>query len=126
MERQYSVMLSGEPCGKVTVSRQGLYYKIRCRCQLPEEDIFRLQAARGSRRENLGVLVPTEDRFGLDTRIPVKQLGEGDLAFTVTAKRQPVQGSFVPIRDEEPFGYISRLKKSFLEIKNGQVGIIIN
>ena len=126
MEYQYSVTLNGNPCGKVTVSRQGLYYRIRCRCILPPEDIFRLQAACGSRRENLGVLVPVEDRFGLDTRIPVKQLGEGELAFTVISKRQPVRGNFVPIRDEEPFAYISRLKESFLEIKNGQVGIIIN
>lgn len=126
MECQFSVTRNGNPCGKVTVSRQGLYYKIRCRCILPSEDIFRLQAACGIRRENLGVLVPVQDRFGLDTRIPVKQLGEGELAFTVISKRQPVQGNFVPILDEEPFAYISRLKKSFLEIKNGQVGIRVS
>ena len=126
MECQYSVTRNGNPCGKVTVSRQGLYYRIRCRCILPPEDIFRLQAACGIRRENLGVLVPVEDRFGLDTRIPVKQLGEGDLTFTVTAKRQPVQGRFVPIVDEEPFAYISRLKGAFLEIKNEQVGIRVS
>ena len=123
MECQYSVTRNGQHCGKVTVSRQGLYYRIRCRCTLPSEDVYRLQAACGNRRENLGVLVPVEDRFGLDTRIPVKQLGEGDLAFTVSSKRQPVQGQFVPILDEEPFAYISRLKKSYLEIKEGQVGI---
>ena len=123
MEYQYSVTRNGNPCGKVTVSRQGLYYRIHCRCLLPAEDIFRLQAASGSRRENLGVLVPVEDRFGLDTRIPVKQLGEGELDFSVHSKRQPVQSHFVPIRDEEPFAYISRLKKSFLEIKEGQPGI---
>ena len=125
MERHYSVSWNGQHCGKVTVSRQGLYYRIHCRCLLPAEDIYRLQAACGIRRENLGVLVPTEDKFGLDTRIPVKQLGDGELVFTVTSKRQPVQGRFVPIVDEEPFAYISRLKGSFLEIKNEQMGIII-
>ena len=126
MERQYSVTLNGKHCGKVTVSRQGLYYRICCRCLLPSEDIFRLQAASGSRRENLGVLVPTEDRFGLDTRIPVKQLGEGEPVFSVTSKRESMQGRFVPILDEEPFAYISRLKGSFLEIKEGQVGIRVS
>lgn len=126
MERHYSVSLKGRHCGKVTVFRQGLYYRIHCRCMLPAEDIYRLQAACGTRMENLGVLVPMEDMFGLDTRIPVKQLGEGELVFTVTAKRQPIQGRFVPIVDEEPFAYISRLKGSFLQIKDGQLGIQVS
>ena len=126
MERQYSVSLNGQHCGKVTVSRQGLYYRIHCRCLLPAEDIYRLQLVCGIKEENLGVLVPMEDRFGLDTRIPVKQLGEGNLVFSVTAKRQPVQGRFVPIVDEEPFAYISRLKESFLQIKEGQLGILVS
>lgn len=126
MEHQYSVAMGGNHCGKVTVSRQGLYYRIQCRCLLPSEDIWRLQVACGTRRENLGVLVPMEDRFGLDTKMPVKQLGEGDLVFTVISKRQPVQGRFVPILDEEPFAYISRLKASFLEIRQGQAGIRVS
>lgn len=126
MEQQYSVSLNGKPCGKVTVTRQGLYYRIRCRCLLPDNDIFRLQAACGMTKENLGVLVPTEDRFGLTTRIPVKQLREGELTFSVIPKREPVSGHFVPILAEEPFAYISRLKKSYLQIKEGQVGIRVS
>ncbi len=125
MERQYSVLLKGQHCGKATVDRRGLYYQIRCRCILPSEDIFRLQVACEDLRENLGVLVPKEDRFGLDTRIPVKQLGEGDLSFSVQPKQEPFRGLFVPITDEEPFAYISRLKESFLIRKNGQAGIQI-
>ena len=125
MERQYSVTREGQHCGKVTVTRRGLYYQIRCRCILPGEDIFRLRASCGDRQENLGVLVPTEDRFGLDTRLPIKQLGEGELTFTVHCKRQPPAGRFVPIQEEEPFAYIARLKESFLEIQNGRMGIRI-
>lgn len=126
MERQYSASLNGLHCGKVTVTRQGLYYRIHCRCLLPSEDIFRLQAACGTHCENLGVLVPTEDRFGLDTKIPVKLLGEGELAFSVIPKRAPITGHFVPIIDEEPFAYIARLKESFLQIKEGQLGIQVS
>jgi len=125
LEFQYSVTLNGQHCGKVTVDRRGLYYHVRCRCILPTEDIFRLQVTCGKVSRSLGVLAPTEDRFGLDTKIPVKQLGEGEPAFLVISKRQPVAGHFVPIVDEEPFAYISRLKESFLEIRNGQMGIII-
>ena len=125
MERQYSVGRNGQHCGKATVIRQGLYYQIHCTCMLPKEDIFRLQVQCGNKKENLGVLVPTADRFGLDTRIAAKQLGEGELTFSVISKREPAASQFVPIRAEEPFAYIARLKESFLEIRNGQMGIII-
>ena len=123
MEQQYSVFHSGKHCGKVTVFRRGLYYQIHCRCILPNTDIFRLQVQCGNKKENLGVLVPTADRFGLDTRIAAKQLGEGELTFSVVSKREPAASQFVPILAEEPFAYIARLKESFLEIRNGQPGI---
>lgn len=125
MEGQYPVLLNGQPCGKVTVNRQGLYYRIRCRCQIPSQDICRLQAVSGTRRENLGVLVPAEDGFGLDTRIPVKRLGEGEPAFSLSTGQETTDSRFVPILDEEPFAYIARLKESFLEFENGQMGIRI-
>ena len=35
----------------------------------------------GSREENLGIVVPMDGGFGLDTRIPVKRLGEGEMEF---------------------------------------------
>ena len=123
MDRQYSVSRNGQHCGKVTVTCRGLYYQIHCRCILPPEDIFRLQVQCSGKTENLGVLVPGEDGFGLDTRIPVKRLGEGALTFSVRSKREPDAGRFVPIAEEEPFAYIARLKESFLEIRNGQMGI---
>ena len=125
MERQYSVMLNGQHTGKVCVTRRGLYYHFSCRCRLPREDICRLMVSCGTVRESLGVLVPADGEFGLETRIPVKQIGEGELCFTVTGKQEPAKGRFVPIRADEPFAYISRLKESFLIRKEGQPGIRI-
>ncbi len=123
MERKYSIMIGQQHAGKVLVCRQGLYYRFSCRCSLSGDIIYRLMVTCGSVRENLGILVPKEGGFGLDTKIPVKRIGEGELSFLLVPKQEEHSGTFVPISPEEPFAYISRLKESFFLLQNGQPGI---
>lgn len=125
MERSFSVAVGGTQAGKVTVRRQGLYYLFSCRCNISGDILYRLVVSCGSIRENLGILVPEEGGFVLNTKIPVKRIGEGDMSFTLVAKQDDSRKSFVPIKPEEPFAYISRLKESFLIRQNGQTGIQI-
>ncbi len=125
LEGQYSVELNSRSIGKVQIKRCGLYYRIRCRCTLPAEQICRLTVHCGNTHKNLGILVPMEDGFGLDRKVPVKEIGEGKPSFTVTMKQKPAAVTFIPICDEEPFAYISRLKESFLIRKDGHCGIDI-
>lgn len=124
MDQQYEVTIGGKQAGKVSVRRQGLYYCFSCRCCLAGDIIYRLVVSSGSARENLGILVPDKGGFVLETRLPVKRIGEGPLSFRLVPKREE-QVSFLPIRPEEPFAYLSRLKQSFLVISNGEPGICI-
>lgn len=103
--------------------RQGLYYRFVCCCQLTGDVICRLQVICGDKTENLGVVIPVDGGFGLDTRIPVKRLGEGEMRFQLKPKHDVAQGSFVPIYPEEPFAYIERLKEGFLDRQGGRVGV---
>lgn len=123
MERNYGVYFGKEMAGKVQVQREGLYYRFTCRCQLSGDVVCRLYVTCGDKQENLGVVVPMDDGFGLDTRIPVKRLGEGEMAFTLIPKHESPEGVFVPVYPEEPFSYIERLKKAFLIRKEGRVGV---
>ena len=125
MEQQYTVTGKGQVTGKVCVTRLGLYYHFQCRCRLPSEDIYRLMVTCGAARENLGVLIPSGGEFILNTKLPVKQLGAGEMSFSIIPKQDQITGTFVPIRAEEPFAYISSLKKSFLVLKDGQTGIML-
>ena len=108
------------------VTRQGLYYRFVCRCKLTGEVVCRLYISCGGQQENLGVVVPSGDGFGLDTRLPVKRFREGEPSFSLIPKHEMVSGQFVPIVPEEPFAYIERLKTSFLVRKYGQLGIEID
>ncbi len=126
MEGNYAVRLGTDRIGKVNVQRKGLYYQFACRCRLSGTGVFRLRISCGGKQEDLGILVPIEDGFGLDTKIPAKRLGEGEPEFTLIPKHEMRQGKFIPIYPEEPFAYISKLKQAFLIRKNGQMGIQIS
>lgn len=126
MEENYVVSLGGKQVGRAQVTRQGLYYRVVCRCSLSGEVMYRLECACGSRSTSLGILIPCESGFGLETCFPVNRVGEGTLTFTLQPKHDPLEGrTFVPISPEEPFAYLARLKDAFLEVQDGEKGASI-
>lgn len=125
MEGNYPILMGGQEIGRAKVTRQGLYYRFDCRCYLSGDIMCRLTATCGTATHNLGIFVPESGAFVLRTKIPAKQLGEGELQFSVRPNHEPMGGRFVPISPEEPFGYLSRLQDAFLEIRDGVPGLII-
>lgn len=122
----YGVFFGDKSVGKAQVTQQGLYYHVVCRCSLSGEVMYRLEVSCGGKRENLGILVPWENGFGLDTRFPISRVGRGELSFRLLPRHDSLEGRmFVPITPEEPFAYLSRLKDSFLEIREGERGASI-
>ena len=125
MEGNYGVYLGEKLCGKVQVLRQGLYYRFICRCQLSGDVVCRLKVCSGDGEENLGVLIPMDGGFGLNTQVPAKRFSGQPVRFRIVARQESPKGTFVPIYPEEPFAYIERLKDAFLQIQNGQVGVLL-
>ena len=122
---EYELCLGKDPVGKVQVLRQGLYYRFICRCKLTGEVVYRLTVRCGETTENLGVMVGTGDGFGLDKKVPVSRLGEGEMSFLLLPKSDRLNGTFVPIHPDEPFAYITRLQDAFFARQGGQAGIVI-
>lgn len=125
MEGYYELKFGGQTVGKVQVAREGLYYRFRCRCRLPGDGVCRVLVRCGEAQESLGILTPTGDGFGLETRLAAKKLGEGSPAFLVVPNRKKLEGKFVPIKPEEPFSYIARLKDAYLAYHDGQPCAVI-
>ena len=107
------------------VRKEGLYYRFCCRCTLTGEVVCRLAVICEGEPVHLGILVPVGESFGLDTSLPVKRIGEIEPEFQVLPGRVVTNGRFVPIKPEEPFAYIARLKDAFLAYQNGQAGVIL-
>ena len=125
MEGTYPVKFGQVLVGKVQVQRQGLYLRFICRCKITGDVVCRLTVSCGGSRESLGVVVPVEDGFGLDTKIPAKRLSAGEMEFVLVPKHESAAGTFVPISPEEPFAYIRRLQNAYFERRYGQAGIVI-
>lgn len=121
----YDIYLGNEVVGTAEVERQGLYYRFSCRCRFSGSTIYRIFVSCHGHRENLGIPVPIGGVFGLDTRVAVKHLGEGEFRFQALPKHTSAPSQFIPIYPEEPFAYIARLQNAFLEIRNGQPGVIL-
>jgi len=125
MEGSYGVQFGNEIVGKVQVITQGLYCRFICRCRHSAQGIYRLILSSEDAQVNLGVLVPEGDGYALEKSVPRKHLGEGEPRFYLAPSHSELQGFFVPISPEEPFGYIARLKDAFLSRQNGQLGAFI-
>lgn len=121
----YEIKQGGQTVGQAEVTRQGLYYRIICRCSLSGAVICKVVAVWKDRREDLGVLVPDGTKFVLSFRMPVKRAGEGQPEFQLLPKHVSMDDNFVPVRAEEPFAYLSRLENAYLAASHGQVGLII-
>ena len=125
MEGTYDILLGGEKAGQAQVQIQGLYCRFSCRCHLSGEVMYRISVTCGDRTEDLGILVPRDGSFVLDTRIPLKKLGKGTPVFRAVPRHAPLAGRFIPLSPEEPFSYLSKLENARLTHKNGQTGILI-
>lgn len=121
----FAIQLAGETIGQAQVTRQGLFYHIRCRCSLDRNQIYRIVVNCNDKQEDLGVCVPTEDSFGLSTYIPVKRLGEGRMQFSVIPNHSSESDLFYPICSEEPFAYITCLQDAILVKKGGKIGAVV-
>lgn len=121
---EYAIYCGETEIGKAQVVRRGLYYEIRCTCNLPDAGIHRLTVSCGDRQADLGILVPVGNCFGLHTQIPIRTIGEGPLRFELAGKSREVR-TFIPINPEEPFPELGKLKNAVLEIRDGMIGASI-
>lgn len=125
MEGYYDVLFGDKPVGRVQVTKQGLYYRFSCRCRMAGEVVSRLTVCWQDKQESLGVLVPVDNGFGLDTKVAAKKCGMGKPEFRIYPHKSELREKFIPISPEEPFAYIQRLKDAFFERRYGQPGIVL-
>ena len=124
MENEYTIHADNTAVGMAMVRRQGLYCHIRCRCKPPGNAVHRLYAVVGGKRTDLGICVPVDGAFGLDTKIPIKRIGEGVPSFYIAPNRPNHMEQFIPVCEQMPFPCIGKLRSASLEHREGQMGLV--
>ena len=105
MSETYEITYDAASVGTAQVKKQGLYLLLSCRCSLPDEGLYRIHACYGCDRMDLGICVPMGEVFGMDKKIPLKQIPEGTPSFFLLPKdwkpEEPVEiEPAVPVTDE--------------------------
>ena len=122
MEGKWNVYYEDRLAGSCELVRQGLYYKILCRCDRVTDGICRLTLRCGDSAVDLGVLVPVGDGYGLERWVPVKHLPEGELRFCIRATERKRGDKFIPVRSDEPFAHLALLDCARFARREGEVG----
>lgn len=122
---QYDILLDDRTVGQAVVNREGLYYRFSCRCRFSGEVIYKLTVCSSGGSRDLGIPVPERGEFRLNTRLPVKRVGQEPLQIRAEPKHSAPGGMFVPLSPEEPFHYISRLQQAHLAAREGKIGVIL-
>lgn len=120
----YDIWLGNERVGQASVEQQGLYYKIQCHCRLTGAVRYHIRVAGSRGEENLGLLVPEGKTFCLSGSVAVKKLGE-ELRFSLTPRHPEQSGMFLPLRTDEAFVHLAKLKDAVFTCRNGQPGLLV-
>lgn len=118
---EYPIYFAQERIGTAKVIQEGLYYRICCLCEISGSIPFCVKVT-GSAEADLGLCVPMEGCFGIETRIPVKRVGIGKLQFRAMP-RHTARAELTAVSPDEPFGYITRLKDAYLIKRDALTGV---
>ena len=113
--RTFTVYRDSESFGAAQIKREGLYYRIQIRC--PKGGRVTVLGPKGMR--DLGICVPSDGSFVIQTQVPVKALGEGDLFFSIASEKL----SFYPVEANKPFARLDIVRECVMSVQNGQIGV---
>ena len=125
--KEHNVFLSDRIIGNVRVTKEGLYYRFQCHCDLPDNEIFRLFAQGSKQRIDLGILAPDKVGYSIIKKVPIKEFGEELLSFQVWPQEQMKSRAYssVVVYPDRPFDYISKLPSARLNIENGNYCVLL-
>ena len=70
------IILNGQVVGNCIVTKEGLYYRFQCNCRFEDRGVHKLFVGMNSNAIPLGICIPVGDKFILDKRIPISQIGD--------------------------------------------------
>ena len=118
----YQLYLDNKQVGTAMVIKEGLYYRFSCVCNLPMDCIYKVMVSDGSSVVKLGVFIPENDKFRLNSRIPIKKLLGDDLYFIIEKNNVIIS----KVGNNVEFAHLDRLENARLKTTDGQKYILIN
>lgn len=120
---EYPVYQGDQSVGSAVVSLSGLYYHIRCSCKPADDKIYRLMAVDTNGNVELGVLVPTNGKYCINKKLPVKRFKGDILRFFLFSENSTDEKRFIPVDPQCTFDAIAQLESARFGAKEGKYGL---
>ena len=122
---EYSLSIQGKSVGSVSVSKEGLYFLIKCVCTLPDSDRYYLWAHWDDKTEKIGICVPASGDYRLVARYNSKKAGKGNCRFEL--RTQKSEENCIVIREKVslPYDYLRNLPHLRLRILGEDLALTI-
>ena len=120
----YDVMYSSKAVGYAQMEKEGLYCCIFASCQMEKPGIYKLQVKNGNKIVKTLTCIPGKQGYTAETRIPAKQLENGEVHFVLMEKNQISQLQ-ATVNPEEEFPYMTQLEQAVLVSADNQPVIAI-
>lgn len=121
----YDIYIGPNEIGKAEMIREGLYIRIRCFCNIKKKGIYRIYMCGSNKTVDLGVCVPRNSGYAVNTKIAAKEIPEGLIQFEVKNSLDLCEDSFIKLDPDRPFLQLSKLKRVRLKYHNGERMLII-
>ena len=125
MQSEYPIQLEGKYVGSSVLTRQGMYYIIRCSVNPQVPQPCRITISGGMEDIDLGICIAGPEGYGLTARLPVKKILPEQISFHIRRHSNEPGFLYCPIKETEPFSHIAQLKNARFTIENGKPGIIV-
>lgn len=120
----YDVMYNSRVVGYAQMEKEGLYCRIFTSCQVEKPGIYKLQVKNGHEILKTLTCIPGNQGYTVETRIPAKQLENGEVHFVLMDKNQISQLQ-ATVNPEEEFPYMAQLEQAVLVSATDQPVIAI-
>lgn len=81
---QYPIIFDDREVGRAEMEKQGMFFVVRCFCNLKCSRSSRIYIDDGTKKMDLGLCIPIKNGIGLTTRIQVNHIDIDHISFFLT------------------------------------------
>lgn len=111
------IFYNGKSVGRMQFDREGLYYRLSCRCNCRLEEAYRVFAVCNGEKIALGLCVPDGDLFTMHCHIPATRL-PGTVERCELWPHKSENG-YIRLDAQKPFPCIPLLEKARFCVRGG-------
>lgn len=116
---EYPIYMNQNVVGKAQVEQEGLYYRVRCTCDVSANSTYRICADSEAGIFNVGICTPKGNQLIADKRVAIKYISADDLSFHAIS-----DDKIKRIICEQPFSELSKLQAGRMIEIGAEVGIL--